>query len=69
MIAWLIPRVHGQAARSFEGRSGKSASSRGTRFFFARAKSTGRRHSGTKLERCQLWTVVAGIFALEATVA
>ncbi len=50
-------------------RSGKSVSESGTRFFFAMAKRMGRLHSGTKFDRCQLWTVVAGIFALDATVA
>jgi hypothetical protein len=58
-----------QAADDWLARSGKSASHSDSRFFFASAKSAGLRHSGMKLDRCQLWTVVAGILALEATVA
>jgi len=61
---------HGQAAVDWRaGRSGKSASDNSTRFFFARASNVGRRHSGTKFDLCQLWTVVGGMFSSEATVA
>lgn len=51
------------------GGGGKSDSLKETRLRFAMASSAGRRHSGTKFFRCQLWTVVAGIPAFSATTA
>lgn len=68
MPAVGLIRAHGQETCSV-GRCGKSDSESGMRRFLASAKSAGRLHSGTKFDRCQLCTVVGGIFAFEATVA
>lgn len=67
-VPWFAPRGH-YAASEERGGGGKSDALSGIRWPFAMAISAGRRHSGTKFFRCQLWTVVAGIPAFSATAA
>lgn len=49
------------------GRAGKSPARRRAPLLAARSSSAGRRQSGTKFFRCQLWTVVAGMPVASAT--